>query len=96
MIDQGEGGEQGDALMPCCTLGPHGALLCRGRRLSVAIRAAILFRSFVAASLTWSTREREANIVMPMLYAVGQRGALESIQDSLHPDAHLFAYLDDL
>ena len=33
---------------------------------------------------------------MPMLYSLGQHGALESIQDSLLDDEHLFAYLDDL
>ena len=33
---------------------------------------------------------------MPMLYSLGQHGVLESIQDSLLVDEHLFAYLDDL
>ena len=34
--------------------------------------------------------------LMPKLYALGQHGVLESIQESLLPREHLFAYLDDL
>ena len=33
---------------------------------------------------------------MPMLYSLGQHGALESIENSFQDDEHLFAYLDDL
>ena len=33
---------------------------------------------------------------IPTLYALGQHGALESIQYSLHPDEHSFACLDDV
>ena len=34
--------------------------------------------------------------LMPMLYALGQHGALLSLQDFLVPHEHLFAYLDDI
>ena len=33
---------------------------------------------------------------MPMLYALGQHGALLSLQDFLLPHEHLFVYLDDI
>ena len=38
----------------------------------------------------------QGDALMPMLYALGQHGALESIQESPLPDEHLFAYHDDL
>ena len=33
---------------------------------------------------------------MPMLYSLGQHGALQEVQYSLGPDEYLFAYLDDI
>ena len=33
---------------------------------------------------------------MPMLYSLGQHGALQEVQDSLRPDECLFACLDDI
>ena len=33
---------------------------------------------------------------MPMLYSLGQHGALQEVQYSLRPDEYLFAYLDDI
>ena len=33
---------------------------------------------------------------MPMLYSLGQHGALQEVQDSLRPNVYLFAYLDDI
>ena len=33
---------------------------------------------------------------IPTVYALGQHGALESIQYWLHPDEHSFAHLDDV
>ena len=38
----------------------------------------------------------QGDALMPMLYSLGQHGALESIQDSLFDDEHFFAYLDGL
>ena len=38
----------------------------------------------------------QGDALMPMLYALGQHGALLSLQDFLLPDEHLFAYLDDM
>ena len=34
----------------------------------------------------------QGDALMPMLYALGQHGALLSLQDFLLPDEHLFAY----
>ena len=44
----------------------------------------------------WSDDCEQGDTLTPMLYALGQHGALESIQESLLPDEHLFAHLDDL
>ena len=38
----------------------------------------------------------QGDALMPMLYALGQHGALLSLQDFLLPAEHLFAYLDDM
>ena len=38
----------------------------------------------------------QGDALMPMLYALGQHSALESIQESLLPDEHLCAFLDVL
>ena len=38
----------------------------------------------------------QGDALMPMLYALGQHGALLSLQDFLLPDEHLFAHLDDM
>ena len=38
----------------------------------------------------------QGDALMPMLYALGQHGALLSLQDFLLPHEHLFAYLDDI
>ena len=38
----------------------------------------------------------QGGALMPMLYALGQHGALLSLQDFLLPDEHLYGYLDDM
>ena len=38
----------------------------------------------------------QGDALMPMLYSLGQHGALQEVQDSLMPDEYLFAYLDDI
>ena len=41
-------------------------------------------------------RERPGDVLMPMLHALGQHGALLSLQDFLLLDEHFFANLDDM
>ena len=73
--------------------------------IHVAIRATILLRTF---AVLWSDDcgvthvihqgegGEQGDALMPMLYVLGQHGALASIQESLLLGEHLFAYHDDL
>ena len=38
----------------------------------------------------------QGDAMMPLLYALGQHSALESIASQLQPDEHIFAFLDDI
>ena len=74
------------------------------RCVRVAVRAPVLpalntSGQTITVSLTdihQGEGSERGDALLPMLYSLGQHGALESIQESLRDDEHLFAHLDDL
>ena len=75
-----------------------------GRGVRVAVRAPVLpALNTSGQTITVSLIDihqgeggEQGDALLPMLYSLGQHGALESIQESLRDDEHLFAHLDDL